>query len=249
VGRAAAAFSFVLASLAPGAAARADGELCQADVDDAEVTERLAWLEARFDEHEDDVRRWWSGFVAFQSAIVGANAVLVAMAERDQDRVDPIVSLAGGLIGLGTLFVFYPPILGAGDAVRALPRGTPEERLGALRVAEERLRRSAAMTSDGRGVEAIVFSILYTEAAALTIFLLGDVEGALLQAAGGIVVSLARILLHPGGAVDAWREYETRSPCAQQSADAGDGDGGVDLTAIAPLVMEEGAGLALSLAF
>lgn len=181
---------------------------------DAEVVRRLAWIEARLDSVEVDTRRWWSGFVALQSLLVGVNTVLLFSAERDEERYDPAVSLLGSTVGLVTLFAFYPPVLGAGDALRALPRRTADERLAALRAAEARLRHSASASRDLTNEISVAISVLYTEAAALTLLFLGDTSAAFLQAGGGIVVGLGRVLLHPAGAIHAWDAYLARHPDA-----------------------------------
>ena len=237
----------VLAVAVPSA--RADGAECpEIAPSDAEVTRRLAWIGARFEDTEDDVRLWWGGFVAFQTLLVGIQLTLLFAADEDSERIDPIVSGTGSAVGLATLFAFFPPILGAGDLMRSLPRETPEERLASLRVAEARLRASAAASSDVRNDISAVVSLVYNEAASLTLLFLGQTIPAFMQAGGGILVGLGRMLLHPTGAIDAWRRYSARHPDAGCEAVAAR-DGGLRF-AIAPVGLGPGGGgLGLALGF
>jgi hypothetical protein len=200
-----------LALLGPGVA-HAQTTCPETDVPDAEVTRRLEWIEARLADTEVQVRHWYTGFIAFQSVLLGVNLVLAFAAVTDDDLYDPIVSGFGAAVGLSTILIFTPPVLGSGDALRALPRGSPEERLSSLRIAERRLRVSGEAALDLRSDLSGILSALYTEAAALTLLFLGETVSAFLQAAGGMFVGLGRILLHPMGAATAWRIYRSRHP-------------------------------------
>lgn len=233
-------------------AARADAAACpDRDPSDVEVTRRLAWIDHRVEEIEPDVRMWWSGFVAFQTLLVGVNLTLLVAANDDDGRIDPLVSGAGSVLGLITLFAFFPPMLGAGDLLRSLPRGTPGERLASLRVAEARLRSSAQASSDVRSDISAISSVLYAEAASLTLLFLGQTTGAFMQAGGGIVVGLGRMLLHPTGAIDAWRIYSARHPDAGCVPDEPPAHAEARARfVIAPVGLgSAGGGLALTLAF
>lgn len=207
------ACALALALLA--APARAQELACpEHDPSDEEVTRRLRWIERRFAESEGDVRLWFTGFVALQGLLVGVQIARLAAASTDEERIDPIVSGVGSTLGLTTLLIGVPPILGAGDAMRAAPRATSGERLASLRAAEARLRASAAASSDVRSDISAISSILYTEAAALTLLFLGQLRDAFFQAGGGILIGLGRIALHPTGAVRAWAIYRAHHPDA-----------------------------------
>lgn len=218
---------------------------------DGEVTRRLAWIEQRVADNEHQVRHWFTGFAAFQALLIGVELTLLLSAPNDTDRIEPAISLFGATMGLASLFISLPPILGAGDALRSLPRDTPEDRLAALRIAEARLRASAESSSDARSDVGAIVSILYAEAASLTLLFLDQTTSAFLQAGGGIVIGLGRILLHPTGAIDAWRTY------AATHEDAGCAPEGLALQhdpamrfAIAPVMLGRGGGgIGLTLAF
>ena len=243
------ALSLAKGTVLPAPRVRAQDASCpEVAPSDAEVRRRLAWLEARVAVIEQDTRQWWSGFVAFQSMLLGVNGVLLASVEQDHDRYGPAVNLVGAALGLVTLLVFFPPILGAGDALGALPRGSDAERLASLRVAEARLRQSASASRAVTSAFAAGGAVLYAEAAALTLLFLDDADSAYLQAAGGNVYGLGRILLHPAGAIHAWRDYRARHPDAGCEPIPARSRESVPLT-VMPAAHRAGAGIALTLSF
>lgn len=248
------ALALLAAALAPCGAARADEVACP-DVppSDVEVERRLAWLDRRFADTEDDVRRWYTGFVVFHTLLTGVQLTLALGARDLESSIDPIANTISSGLGLATLLISTPPILGAGDMMRALPRDTPQDRLASLRVAEARLRRSAEGSAFVRGVFSSVASALYVDAAAITVLALGRTSGAFLLGIGGTIIGQGRILLHPTGAIDAWNVYRRHHPDAGCTPEGGLAryDGAADLRfAVAPVGLGAGgAGLALSLAF
>src|SRR5690606_9294161 len=122
------------------------------------------------------------------------------------------------------------------------------ERLASLRVAEARLRQSASASRDVTSAFAAGGAVLYAEAAALTLLFLDDPDSAYLQAAGGIVFGLGRILLHPPGAIHAWRSYRTRHPDAACEPIAARSREHVPLTVL-PAAHRTGGGITLTLSF
>lgn len=248
----------VLLALLP-AAARADPPACP-DVapSDAEVTRRLAWIERSFERDEDDVRRWYAGFIVAHTLLAGANVALAfgvdAQSNMDEEAwwhtpaASFFVNATGGTLGLLTLLISTPPILGATDTVRALPRGTPEERLSSLRLAEQRLQRSGDAAAFVRGPVASVASTLYVGAAAATLVLLELPVPGLVHAIGGTILAQGRLLLHPSGPLLAWRTYQAHHPdaaCADLLEPMARYDAGGPRIAIVPT----GLGLGLTLAF
>lgn len=198
--------------LASPLGARADEPAAcpEAPPPDDEVQRRLAWIERQVEGNEDDVRRWFGAFVAIHTLLTGVQLTLALSTPDDQSRIDFIVNGVGGGLGLVTLLISTPPILGAGDFLRSLPRETPEDRLAAMRAAEDRLRRSAEGSGFVRSELSSIASAAYVEAASLTLLFLGRTAAAFTHAAGGLVLGQGRLLLHPTGAIDAWRTYQAR---------------------------------------
>ena len=232
--------------------ARADPPACSDEAPpDDEVRRRLAWIEARIDDTEDDVRRWFGAFVVIHTLLAGIQLTLAISTPSDDSRPDFIVNAIGGGLGLVTLLISTPPILGAGDFVRSLARDTPEDRLAAMRAAEARLRRSAEASSFVRSELSSIASALYVEAASLTLLFLGRTTGAFTHAIGGTILGQGRLLLHPTGAIDAWRTYQARHPDAGCRADdVPRADAAAPALGLAPAALGRGGvGVSLTLSF
>ncbi|MDQ3031048.1 MAG: hypothetical protein M3Y87_01420 [Myxococcota bacterium] len=247
----AAILALSLLALPPGAA-RADEVACpEVGPDDAEVQRRLRWLEARFADTEDDVRRWFGAFIVLHGLLTGVQLTLALATPDDQSRIDFIVNTTGSGLGLVTLLLSTPPILGAGDLMRSLPRDTPEDRLASLRIAEARMRRSAEASGFVRSPLPSLATTFYVAAGGITLLLLDRPVGAILHAAGGTVLGQGRLLLHPTGAIDAWRTYlhhHADAGCTPEGASARY-DAGMRFAISPSGVGTGGAGLALTLSF
>lgn len=215
----------------------------------AEVDARLAWIERHVAEDEDDVRRWFGAFAVIHALLAGVQVTTALAATEDGPRIDSIVNATGGALGLVTLLASTPPILGAGDALRALPRDTDAARLASLRIAEARLRRHAEAASFVRSEFASLVSIAYVEAASLTLLALGRTTAALIHAAGGVVLGQGRLLLHPTGPIAAWRTYQARHPDAACSEEAPTAEDAPEVAVSAAPVGAGGAGVGLTLRF
>jgi ethanolamine utilization microcompartment shell protein EutS len=258
--RRASATATLLAALAVLAAAprpvRADPPACPEDIagelpSDTEVERRLAWISTRIDDTEDDIRRWYGAFVVMHTVMTGVQLTLAIATPQDENRPDFIVNTTSSALGLLTLLISTPSILGAGEALRALPRDSREARLASLRVAERRLQRSAEGSRMVRSELSAVASALYGEAASLTLLFLGRPSGAILHAAGSVVLGQGRLLLHPTGAIDSWRAYQARHPEAGCLSDAVPAPlpAVSDVTAAPAAVGVGGVGMTLSLSF
>jgi hypothetical protein len=218
---------------------------------DADVQRRLQWLETRVADIESDVQLWFMGFGILHAALTSINFAIAVGISDDQERIDYIVNGTGGVLGLATLLISTPPIIGASTMIRSLPRTTPDERLAAMRLVEARLRQSAESSEFVRSPLASLLSAGVVEAGALTLLFFDRPIAALLLAGGGTVVGQGQILLHPTGAIDAWRMYLRRYPdagCIPEGT-AVRLDSSVRF-AISPAALDRGsAGIAFTLSF
>jgi hypothetical protein len=207
----------LVASLAPRVALAQDDESrCdEFGLDDAEVTARLHDVRARIERNEPDVRHWLTAFSVLHAALLGGELVLGFTASSDGGRVDAIIGAISSGLGLATLLVSFPPIVGAGGTLDAMPEDTPEQRVAKLVRAERLLHDSADATAFVRGPLASLLSAGYVAAAAsIQIVGFGREVGGWLLAAGGIVLGQGRLLLHPDGALHDWRRYRFLHPDA-----------------------------------
>lgn len=188
------------------------------ELDDDEVHARTAIVTDAIRREEPAVRRWWTSFVLLHATMATGAAILAATAQDEGFRNEMLVGTVSSTLGLATLVVFTPPLMGGGDALRAHPDDTPEARLARLRVAEQILERAASSTDFLRSWLPATLSSLYVTAAASTLLLAFQrSSGAILHSAGGAVIGLGRILLHPTGARARWRRYRRAHPACEPS--------------------------------
>lgn len=213
--RSALALTLLLATAAPRRAhaqidaAGAEAERCAEFGDDADVRARITDVRARIARHEDDMRHWWSAFLALHTVMMGASLTFAITAADDGARVELSIQSLSSLLGLVTLLTSTSPLIGAGGHLDAMPESTPEERLAKLVAAESLLRRSADGVSFVRGPVSSLLSSGYGLAASLTLLLgFQRYVGSILLAAGSAVIGQGRLLLHPSGIRDAWQAYE-----------------------------------------
>jgi hypothetical protein len=242
----------LVAGLAPSAV-RADRPPCpETAPPDAEVIARLAWLERRIDGHEDDMRRWLTAFVIVNTVLTGLSLTLAFTEDEDEARIDQFVDAGASAISVISLLTPPPPVIGAGDAIRALPRTTPEERLAAMRAAEHRLEESASMSSFTRGWLSGLGAALFVGAVGISYLARDRPEEAYTFAIAGVALGTAQSLTHPTGGMTAWRVYEGRhhdAACIDPLLATTQPDLGPRVAIAPAAVGPSAAGLSLALSF
>lgn len=193
--------------------ARADGTQCSETPTDSEVRRRLEVLSNHVRHEEPPIRRWWTTFALIHLTMASSSAILAASAEDEGFRNEMLVGLTGSALAVTTLLLFSPALLGAGDTLRGLPDGTPEERLYKMRMAENILHRAASTVDLLRSWFPSTLTSVYVAAASGTLLLAFQrTTGAYTHMIGGAILGLGRVLLHPTGSRDAWRRYSRAHP-------------------------------------
>jgi len=218
-------------------------------LDDADVTARIHDIRARIEHHEPDMRHWLTVVGVLHGALFGAELVLGFTASGDGPRNEAIIGAISSGLGLVTLFTSFPPLVGAGGQLDAMPEDTPEQRLSKLVRAEALLRTSAESVSFVRGPVASLLSAGYVAVvASLLATVFQRTTGAFILAAGGVVLGQGRLLIHPDGILHEWRRYWFQHPDA--GCEPVVRATGVALNwSLGPAAMPGGGGLGLSLSF
>jgi hypothetical protein len=218
-------------------------------LDDADVTARIADVRARIALHEPDTRHWWTAWSTVFGALMGAEITIAATAADDGPRIDGLVSTVSLALGLVTQLIAYPPLLGAGGQLDAMPETTPQERVAKLIVAEQLLRRSAEGVRFSRGPIGPILSGLYSIAANTFLIVgFGRTTAAYIGAIGGIILGQGRIVIQPYGIDREWRTYQAAhadAGCASVSPVA---SAAIDWH-LSPSATMGGAGLSFALTF
>jgi hypothetical protein len=201
-------------ALLPCAPARADEAVCL-DLSDEEVSDRLREVRGFVARHEPDTRHWATAFLSLHLTMVGVQLSLAVSADNEGATVDGWVGTLSSTLGVATLLISWPQLVGAGGALDALPTRTPEERRYALARAEQRMRRASDQVAFVRSPFTSILNALYVGGAgAFTLVGWGRVTGGLILAAGGSVLSQGRVLLFPTGIREEWLRYHRRHPDA-----------------------------------
>lgn len=224
-------------------------------LDDTDVTARIHDIRARIEHHEPDMRHWLTAFAVIQGALLIGQLVLAFTAPEDPlrwdrgARWDGIVGAISSGLGVLTLFTSFPPLIGAGGALDAMPEDTAEQRVAKLVRAEQLLRQSAEAVSFVRGPLASLASAAYVGvAASLLATTFQRTTGAYVLSAGGVVLGQGRLLLHPDGILHEWRRYRFQHPDAGCAAPATASTARLDWL-LGPAAMPGGGGIGLSLRF
>lgn len=209
-----AAIVLVLAPL-PARTARADDPPACEDLPEAEVEARLREVRGFVRHHEPDTRHWATAFFSLHLTMVGVQLSLAITADNEGAQVDGWIGALSSTLGVATLLISWPSLVGAGDAIDELPTRTPEERRYALARAEQRMRRASDQVAFVRSPFNLTLNALYLGgAASFTLIGWSRVTGAFILAAGGSILAQGRVLLFPTGIREEWLRYHRRHPDA-----------------------------------
>ncbi|MGH7284893.1 MAG: hypothetical protein ACRELY_25485 [Polyangiaceae bacterium] len=177
-----------------------------------EIEARISFIRSALRENARHAQTWSSGWGLFGVGVASGSIALAAASETSHDR---IVWLAQGLPALGfpALMLIDPLQVMSDD--RDLERLTQERGTSScevLRVAEIYLQKDARDEKTKTNLFAHALGILANVASSAVIVIgTGDWGAALLNGAGGIVVSEANLWTLPTGAANAASAYHARS--------------------------------------
>lgn len=105
----------------------ARAELCRPTPaeSDAQGSARLAEITAIFAKREPEMRLWFGSFAAFHTVSAGATVAFALETDDPNTRDAQWIGAASSGLGLVSMLIAYPPLLGAGQALDALPAHSP----------------------------------------------------------------------------------------------------------------------------
>jgi len=219
--------------LAPSQAAWADEPDVCPELTDEEVASRLREVRNTFEHHEPDMRHWATAFLSLHLTMVAVQASLAITADNEGAIVDGWVGTISSSLGVITMLISFPPLLGSGGMMDEADVTTPRLRRIALARAEQRFRRDSDAVNAARGVVNPILNAVYL--GGVGIFTLAGwnrVTGAFITSAGGTVLAQGRALLHPSGIRDAWRVYLRRYPNAACEPDVASAESSVQINLV-----------------
>jgi hypothetical protein len=200
------AFALLLSMCPFGASGNAQGGSA-ANMDEAELQQRLAFIQSRLNRQQRNARYWrngWTGFYFLSSA--GQTAAGLAADDNDAQLYWAVgaVKAAGGLAQ-----VQLKPLSAAqgGDSFRALPARTREERLAKLKRGEALLQTNAAQASERFTWKRREIGTTANLIGGVVIAAFGETGAALISTLLGIGVHEATIWTQPGDATQDMEDY------------------------------------------
>jgi hypothetical protein len=188
----------------PPACASVDG------VDVAQVTERLAFLEAHLQEARSETRLWFGVWLALMGgATVGQTGLSFVLTDPGL-RVDARVSATGTLLAILPLLFTPRRALSAFDTLEG---DAPPGELPAARLCRAEQAMAEAAHDATAGASWVAHVVGDAAAAAVGTFqwrAFGHGRSGLFTAFGGSIGNEALVLTQPTGVVTAWRDYQRR---------------------------------------
>ena len=197
-----------------------------AALSDDQVQQRLAFIATSLQDGQPAARRWWYGWIGAYSAGAVGMGVVAATSWKKQPDVGMLAVLpvevdnstaqdmlvGSGTFALGVVGLVMDPFTPANAAkkLRAVPDGTPQERLAKLRQAEELLRKCAKREKSGRSLTTHLLNAGVNAAAGVVTVAAFDrpATDGLVTFAIGEAVSLLNIFTQPMKAARDLKKYE-----------------------------------------
>jgi len=182
--------------------------VARAELPDAEVAARLAFIEARLDAGTAAATRWSYGWLATYGVFTLGQYGL-ALAVKDPGlRADMAVGAVSSSLGVAPLLLLpFTPRFAAAE-LRALPEGTPDERRRKLARAERLLRKSAESEAAGRSWLAhVVGGGVAVAWGAVLAIAYHRVRSGVINGIAGVGICELQIFTQPTAAIADWDAY------------------------------------------
>ena len=212
------AIAALLALLLFGAT-NAFGQTNNKNLSDAEVKERITYIQSALDEGELCSEIWYWGWIGAYGTATAVQFSLffapdaVNSKNHDHARQDMMAGAITSLLGVAGLAIDPMVPAYAPDRLRAMPGDSPAQRREKLKQAEYWLKRSAQRELDGRGWLSHTLNLAVNLAAGLTLWLGFDRKlwpDALLTFLPGFAIGEIQIFTQPTRAVDDWEKYQAK---------------------------------------
>jgi hypothetical protein len=191
-----------------------------ASATDAEVANRLAFIESALDAGRPAANRWWYGWMAGYGAATAGQLAVYSSTDNEEQKQDMLVGAFTSAFGAAGQVVFPLEAGRFSTRLKALPDTTPEARRAKLAAAEQFLRTGAAQERLGRSWQPHAFAAAVNLGAGLVIWRHygRPARDGLVTFAIGQLISEVQIFTQPMRAARDLREYERRTDFDRTSA-------------------------------
>ncbi len=202
----------VLAAVFSLASASASAQqLSQSSLTDAEIDQRLRFLEQRLDDSKLHGQIWhWSWLTVNGGSAVASTAMAIGTSDHD-DTVSQSVQAARATIGTANMLLDPLEARHGADNIRDLPESTREQKLAKLRLAEDQLKRNADRTDTRYDWKRYAGNAFINAAAGGIIAGLAEEGEAFQVGISGFIGGLAMLWTEPWNPNNDWEDYQKLS--------------------------------------
>lgn len=211
-------YLFVLAlALCPGRAYTGEEQRRFDGMGDAEIEQRLAYIEARFAAARPGAGTWQHGWTGFHAASAAAQGLLAIDADDSDEEVYYLVGAAKSAGALSQMLIRPLPSVQGTNRFEAMPSGTRAERIARLAAGEDLLRENAARAGTRTAWKRHLIGIGANLLGGTLIAAFGDGDDALTSTLLGIAVSEANIWTEPSRAIADLEDYRNNGWAPRQN--------------------------------
>ena len=178
------------------------------DISNAELEQRLKFIETRLARSSPDARVWQYGWTGFHAAAAVAQGVLAVDANDSDDEANYIVGAVKSTGALAQMLIKPLPAVQSATRFQALPSGSREERLHKLTQGEALLHENAGRAVTRSSWKRHLIGIGANLLGGVAIAAFGDSSDAVTSTLLGVAVSEASIWTEPSRAINDLEDYQ-----------------------------------------
>jgi hypothetical protein len=188
-------------------------------ISDAELEQRLKFIETRLGGLNPNARRWQYGWTGFYAVSTLGQAVAAIDADDNDDETNYIVGAVKATGALTQLLVKPLPAVKSYDRFQSMSAQTRAERLLRLEQGEALLQENADRARQRYGWKRHLIGIGANLLGGAVIAAYGDSSDAVTSTVVGIAVSEATVWTEPARALTDLEDYRNKSWSAQRSGE------------------------------
>jgi hypothetical protein len=204
-----AAAAMVAVAWLPRADAAEQPDAARTSLSDAEIEQRLDFIEQRLDASKRHAQIWYWSWMTVNVGATVALSVASAVADDADERASYLPQVALAALGVADMTVIRPLEARFGaEPIRRLPDATRAQRLAKLERAEALLRGNAGRAEDRRSWLVHLANLGLNAAAGAVTYVAGRTSDALISFGSGFAAGEIYIWSEPGAPARDWQDYQ-----------------------------------------
>ena len=190
------------------------------DISDAELEQRLAFIQTRLNRQQPSARYWQYGWTGFYSLSSAGQLLLALDGDDNDEQLYWGVGAVKASGKLAKLLLKPTPAVDSGDSFQALPQANREERLRKLAQGEAMLEANALRADERYTWKRHAMGIAGNLVGGIVIAAFGDSSDALISTLLGLAVGETTIWTEPANArrdLDDYRKQRWTRQAAQRT--------------------------------